>query len=370
MTRAPVLRDLPVFGICGHSGSGKTTVIERLLPVLTAEGLAVAVVKPGAHHLDVDREGKDSDRLFRAGADVYLEARDEALVRAHRAPSESAAGREPRRAARGGAMPGIARPAEVARSHDLVLVEGRRHLGCDHVWLRGPDERGPPAGGDRPLAVLPADTDRTAAVRAILRDWLPGQWRAPPVYGCVLIGGRSRRMGRPKHLLREDGTTWLQRGADALAAVADRVVVAGGGALPPATAEVTRLPDVPDVAGPLAGILACMRWAPWVTWLVTACDLPDLAPEALRWLRSTRRPGVWATLPRATADGPVEPLLAHYDFRAARLLEDLAAAGSLAPSAAADHAKVATPQVPARVAQAWANVNTAADLDRRRGREA
>jgi len=343
-----MLRDLPVFGICGHSGSGKTTLIKRLLSSLTAEGLAVAVDKPGAQHLDVDREGKDSDRLFGAGADVYLEASDEAPGRTR--PSAR--------------RPGAAGLADLARSFDLVLVEGRKRLGCDHVWLLGPDEPAPPEAGE-PLAVLPPGVDRPAAVLEILRKWLPERWRRPPVYGCVLIGGASRRMGRPKHLLRTDGKTWLQGAADALAAVADRVAVAGGGVLPAAMAEVTRLPDVPDLEGPLAGILACMRWAPWVTWLVTACDLPALSAEAPAWLLSTRRPGVWATLPRRSPDGPPEPLLAHYDFRARTVLEDLATAGRLAPSAAADHGKVATPPVPPHLARAWEDANTASDLARR-----
>jgi len=345
-----MLRDLPVFGIVGRSGSGKTTLLERLLPALSAEGLAVAVAKAGAHHLDVDREGKDSDRLFRAGADVYLEAQGEALVRTRPA--------DPRQVG--------ARLAEVARSYDLVLVEGRKRLGCDTVWLLGPDRRGPPPEADPPLAVLPLGADRPAAVRQILRDWLPRRWRAPPVFGCILIGGASRRMGRPKHLLRKGGTTWLERTADALAPVADRVVVAGGGTLPAAMVDVTRLPDVPGIDGPLAGILACMRWAPWVTWLVTACDLPGLTTEALAWLLSMRRPGVWATQPRRFADGPPEPLLAHYDFRARTILEVLADAGRLAPSAAAGHAKVVTPPVPARLADAWAGVNTSAAPARRR----
>jgi len=345
-----MLRDLPVFGICGHSGSGKTTLIERLLPVLSADGLSVAVAKGVAHHLDVDREGKDSDRLFRAGADVYLEARDETLVRTR--PGEGGSG--------------AARLADLARAYDLVLVEGRKRLGCDTVWLLGPDRRGPSPEADPPLAVLPFGADRPAAVLAMLREWLPERWRRPPVFGCVLIGGASRRMGRPKHLLRQDGRTWLERTTALLRPAVKRITVAGGGTIPATVGPVTRLPDVPGVAGPLAGILACMRWAPWVTWLVTACDLPNLAPEAVEWLLSTRRPGVWATLPRATAEGPPEPLLAHYDFRARAVLEDLAAAGRLAPSAAAEHGKVAAPPVLPHLAEAWADVNTASDLAGRR----
>jgi molybdopterin-guanine dinucleotide biosynthesis protein A len=106
-----------------------------------------------------------------------------------------------------------------------------------------------------------------------------------------------------------------------------------------------------------------MRWAPWATWLVAACDLPNVSREALEWLLSTCAPGIWATLPRlGRGRRGVEPLLAHYDFRARAILEDLAAAEKRAPSRAADHPKVLTPKPPAALRAAWENVNTPEDL--------
>jgi molybdopterin-guanine dinucleotide biosynthesis protein A len=111
--------------------------------------------------------------------------------------------------------------------------------------------------------------------------------------------------------------------------------------------------------------MAAMRQAPWASHLVAACDLPDLTAEAVRWLLSTRSPGVWATLPRLPGRTGVEPLLAHYDFRARTILEDLAAAGRFSPSLAAEHPKVISPEPPPALAPAWANVNTPEDLARR-----
>jgi molybdopterin-guanine dinucleotide biosynthesis protein A len=114
----------------------------------------------------------------------------------------------------------------------------------------------------------------------------------------------------------------------------------------------------------MAGLLAAMRWAPRASWLVSACDLPGLRLEALEWLLSTRAPGVWATLPRLPGRQGVEPLLAHYDFRALGPLEALAAQGRYSPSLLADHPKVASPGPPADLAPAWENVNTPDDLAR------
>ena len=46
----------PAFGICGFSGSGKTTVIETLIRDLSGRGLAVGVVKHDVHGLNIDHE--------------------------------------------------------------------------------------------------------------------------------------------------------------------------------------------------------------------------------------------------------------------------------------------------------------------------
>lgn len=59
---------VPVVAFAGYSGSGKTTLIEKLTARLTEKGVRVAVVKHDAHGFEIDREGKDSDRFRRAGA--------------------------------------------------------------------------------------------------------------------------------------------------------------------------------------------------------------------------------------------------------------------------------------------------------------
>jgi molybdopterin-guanine dinucleotide biosynthesis protein MobB len=342
-----MLADLPVFAICGHSNSGKTTVIEALLARMRARGLAVAVAKFHAHGIDIDRPGKDSDRFFRAGADILLQGPDQGFLRTH--PPYAAAERQ---------------LAALARRHDLVLVEGRRHFPCDKVWLLGDGETGPPSEAGRLLACLPRDVDRAEIVWNILQTWLPLRWVTVPVHGCILIGGRSSRMGRPKHLIRRGGKTWLERAVECLQGRVERTVLVGAGDAPRGLSNLTRLPDAPDAEGPMAGLLAAMRWAPWASWLAAACDLPNLSAGAAEWLLSTRAPGAWATLPRLPREDGVEPLLAHYDFRARELLEALAAEGKFSPSSLAGHPKVISPAPPEEISAAWENVNTPAHLAR------
>ncbi len=60
------------LGIAGYSGGGKTTLIEKLIPVLKSRGIKVAVVKHDAHGFQMDHEGKDTYRFSAAGADRVM----------------------------------------------------------------------------------------------------------------------------------------------------------------------------------------------------------------------------------------------------------------------------------------------------------
>ena len=63
---------IPIVSIVGTSDSGKTTLIEKLLPELILRGYKVATVKHDVHGFDVDREGKDSWRHKQAGAHTVV----------------------------------------------------------------------------------------------------------------------------------------------------------------------------------------------------------------------------------------------------------------------------------------------------------
>jgi molybdopterin-guanine dinucleotide biosynthesis adapter protein len=63
---------IPIVSIVGKSDSGKTTLLEKLIPILTARGFRVAVIKHDAHSFEIDHEGKDSWRHKQAGAAVTI----------------------------------------------------------------------------------------------------------------------------------------------------------------------------------------------------------------------------------------------------------------------------------------------------------
>jgi molybdopterin-guanine dinucleotide biosynthesis adapter protein len=63
---------LKAIGFIGYSNTGKTTLIEKLIPLLLARGLTVSAVKNAHHGFDMDRPGKDSYRYREAGAGQVL----------------------------------------------------------------------------------------------------------------------------------------------------------------------------------------------------------------------------------------------------------------------------------------------------------
>jgi molybdopterin-guanine dinucleotide biosynthesis protein B len=97
--------------LVGDSDSGKTTLLEQLLPVLAARGLAVASVKHASHGFDVDRPGSDSHRHYTAGAQAVAVICDSAIVTFERRDAQHTATLEE-------AL------ATLPDGLDLVLVEG------------------------------------------------------------------------------------------------------------------------------------------------------------------------------------------------------------------------------------------------------
>ena len=68
------MNNIPIYSVVAFSGTGKTTLIEKLIVELKGRGLRVAVIKHDAHEFDIDHEGKDSWRFTQAGADITIVA--------------------------------------------------------------------------------------------------------------------------------------------------------------------------------------------------------------------------------------------------------------------------------------------------------
>jgi molybdopterin-guanine dinucleotide biosynthesis protein A len=156
----------------------------------------------------------------------------------------------------------------------------------------------------------------------------------PLLFGLVLAGGRSTRMGRDKATLPYgDGIPQLERAVALLGRHAARVYISvrADQAADPLRARFAQIKDVHENIGPIAGLLAAQAQHPEVAWLVLACDLPLLDDASLTHLVDKRDATRTATAYRSSHDGLPEPLCAIYEPRSREALSASVAAGKQCP---------------------------------------
>ena len=245
---------------------------------------------------------------------------------------------------------------------DVALTVGHARTTGAALWVSVPDRPDPPPPRTPVLDTLasPGELDRA---RTVVLDYLASFHDTMPVWAAVLVGGASRRMGRPKTMLTLAGRFVLDHIVDVAGQVAVHVVLVGTAPLPDTVRHVPCVPDAPNVQGPLAGVLGAMGQNAHVRWLVLACDLVTVHPEAVRWLLSQAGPGRWAVLPHLDQPRHREPVFAVYDPPAVPLLEAGAQRGERAICRILDDRSTYSPRVPAHLRDAWTNVNAPADLD-------
>ncbi len=107
----------PAVAFSAFSGTGKTTLIERLIPLLAARGLNIGVMKHDAHRFEIDRPGKDSWRFSQAGALITAVGSSEMTAFVERRPLS---------------------PQEILcrmQGVDLVLIEGYSAYPCPAIGI-------------------------------------------------------------------------------------------------------------------------------------------------------------------------------------------------------------------------------------------
>ena len=133
---------MKVFGFAGFSGAGKTTLIEKLIPRFTAQGLRVSLIKHTHHDFDVDQPGKDSWRHRQAGAHEVLLTCDKRWVLMHEL--------------RGAPEPSLTEQLGLLSPCDLVLVEGFKQTPISKLEVHRPACGKPPLWPENPSIVAVA----------------------------------------------------------------------------------------------------------------------------------------------------------------------------------------------------------------------
>lgn len=106
---------IPLLAISAWSGSGKTTLLKALIPVLCARGVRPGIIKHTHHNMDVDKPGKDSYELRKAGAAQTLVASQQRWALMTETPEEPALD-----------LAYLASRMDSSKL-DIILVEGFKH---------------------------------------------------------------------------------------------------------------------------------------------------------------------------------------------------------------------------------------------------
>ena len=110
-----------VIAFSGYSGSGKTTLIEKLIPIFKSRGYSVAVIKHDAHDFEIDKEGKDTYRFSKAGADRVYIASSAKSARMQSATSS------------------LEEMLADCRGADIVLIEGYKNADIKKIGITSSD---------------------------------------------------------------------------------------------------------------------------------------------------------------------------------------------------------------------------------------
>ena len=163
---------LPLLAIVGWSGTGKTTLLQQVIPILNSKGIRAGLIKHTHHEVDVDTPGKDSYLLRKAGASQVMVASSERWALMCETPEKRS----------------IDLPYLLSRMDhsvlEIVLVEGFKEESVPKIvlWRAGIkggiekllDEQAIAVASDQKLALdVPVlDINRPDNVADFIADWL------------------------------------------------------------------------------------------------------------------------------------------------------------------------------------------------------
>jgi molybdopterin-guanine dinucleotide biosynthesis protein A len=342
--------------LVGYKNCGKTTLIERLCAGLKARGIGVGYLKHDAHGFQMDREGKDTDRLARAGAErIFIQdGHRQAILKP---------------------VPGDPRLTLDFLEADLLLIEGHKGLALPRIAILDPAgailqdpalQAYPPIAvvtpGPRPELPWSVPTfhrDDVEGLLAFILARFAAKIEQRPLLGLVLTGGQSRRMGVDKAGLGYANETNVERSFKLLGSRCEQVFLSCRAEQAGHPARLGR-PQIHDFLlehGPLGGIVSAFKLRPDAAWLVVACDLPYLDGDVLDLLLAGRNPYRFATAFQGHGGLP-EPLCALYEPKCRVRFWQFLAMGQCCPRQVLANSPIALLGNPGK---ALVNVNTPGD---------
>lgn len=317
------------IGFSGFSGSGKTTLIEKLIPHFSKDHL-IACLKSDAHRVAMDQPGKDTYRYSQAGAQgVYIHS-DSLHAHLHQPFQDSL------------------QLKSQLKHYDLVFIEGWKSSTIPKFLFV--DEAGEMLSSiqtgsitdvialvgthtseefhsQNPNNQLPYfNRDQLQEIIQFIKSYYQVLVNSTPLFGLVLAGGKSSRMGQDKAQLNIQSQPMAVKAYELLEIHCQEVFLSRN-----PDQDTLNIPDSQVLndqyldMGPLSGILSAMHQYPNAAWLVVACDLPLLDEATLQQLCTQRDPYQFASCFIDSQGKFPEPLCTIYEPKSfSRLLEFVA----------------------------------------------
>ena len=149
---------VPVLGFAAFSGTGKTTLLERVIPLLKTAGIRLALVKHSHHDFEMDKPGKDSWRHAQAGSHHVVIAAPDKIASYRFTDTEAS----------------LDEVLTEFRDVDIILVEGYKRAGKPAVEMVRAERGIEVIGSPEQLIAVVTDTDLKTAVPALELDDIQG----------------------------------------------------------------------------------------------------------------------------------------------------------------------------------------------------
>ncbi|MCB0420398.1 MAG: bifunctional molybdenum cofactor guanylyltransferase MobA/molybdopterin-guanine dinucleotide biosynthesis adaptor protein MobB [Bdellovibrionales bacterium] len=315
----------------GFSNSGKTTLISKLIRHFSCSK-KIGYLKAHAHTFEMDKPGKDTHIMTENGA---------VAVSISSMKKSAWIQQEPER---------FHQQRQKFLDCDWVFVEGEKGGKIPKVVVLDPEmkimsliERGEITdvfayvGESRqsPLEnhLLYFHRDDIEKLSSFVDSFFKVQAQKTPLYGLVLTGGQSSRMGQDKALMNYHGVQQAEYLYKLLEVAMEKTFLSSrkdqwqGESL-------ENLPQIFDQLlgfGPMGGMLSAMTAYPEAAWFVVACDLPVVDQTLIKDILDQRDPYKIATAYRSQYCDFPEPLFAIYEPKSSQRLFEYMGLGYRCP---------------------------------------
>ena len=343
-----ISRDKSIFhpmeiSICGFSGTGKTTLITKLIKKFTEKNRSVGFLKHDAHQFEMDKEGKDTYLARKSGATSI--GISSSLGAAFITDNFNLK---------------FKLRSNLIES-DLVFIEGYKDELCQKLlmWsgtreghellkvykknekhkliaLIGSEARGPVS--DIPYF----QRDDVDSIFEFIEKRMAKSILQRPLYGLILAGGQSKRMGQDKVKLNYNGSSQALYLSNLLEQYTKKTFLS----CRPSQRNQNHLQGLNLIEdrfvdfGPMGGILSAFKAHPEAAWLVVACDMPFIDSLSVQELIEQRDPFKVATCFYNRNKGWREPLFSIYEPKAAQIMGQYLAMNVLCPRSLVKNANV------------------------------